>query len=151
MSVATSAPPGNWIVRSSRSSEGIHESDSTVTPTVLVAIGQHRVACVEWFAPICDDSSGVGDCGFPRWLLENRPYRTRLHAPADSQRRIDADVADGSSSSPTRLVSKCGDFQRSHDGSADVHDNDGDIRSQMGAPWRSAGGVDRTDPVFQPG
>ena len=101
MSVATSVrPPGNWIVRSSRSSEGIHDSDSTVTPTVLVAIGQHRVACVEWFAPICDDSSGVGDCGFPRWLLENGPYRTRLqfrlHAPADSQRRIDADVADGS-------------------------------------------------------
>ena len=117
-------PTGNWSVRSSRTSEGIQDSDSTVTPNVRVAIGQHGVACVEWFAPICDDSSGVDDCGFPRWLIENGPYRTGLqfpfHAPADTQKRTEADVTDGPSSNRMRLASKHGDFERRHDGSAQV-------------------------------
>ena len=101
MSVATSVRPP--AIGSSDPAARAMEFRIRTRPslrTYLSRLVQHGVTCVERFAPICDDSSGVGDCGFPRWLLENGPYRPRLqfrlHAPADSQRRIDADVADGS-------------------------------------------------------
>ena len=57
---------------------------------------------------------------------------------------------ENSSSNRMRLASNCSDLKRSMTAARWLHDEEGDLLSQIGAPGRRSGGGDGADSVFQP-